>query len=495
MKIKKYILALDQGTTSSRALLFGRNQSILGIEQQETTQLFPQPGWVEQNAEEISTTQIGVARMLIRRMGVSPSEIAGIGITNQRETTIIWDKITGNPVYNAIVWQDKRTSAYCNQLKKEGWETYIAENTGLVIDSYFSATKIKWILDQIPGVRKKAENGELCFGTVDTWLIWNLSGGKLHITDYSNASRTMLFNINTLEWDPKLLNLFGIPASLLPQVRNSSEKYGEACTEFLTEGCIPIAGIAGDQQAALFGQTCFTPGMVKNTYGTGCFMLMNTGNKRVFSKNGLVSTLAWGMENKVTYALEGSVFIAGAAVKWLRDGLKIIQSAKETEELALSVNDTEGVYVIPAFSGLGAPYWDMAAKGAILGLSQGTSVKHLVRATLEALAYQTRDVIEAMKNDCNLEIPELQVDGGASVNNFLMQFQADILNLPVRRPDIIESTAFGAAMLAALSTGFWSMDEIVTNRRVDRTFAPHMTEPERNRKYEGWKEALRRILS
>lgn len=492
--MKKYILALDQGTTSSRAVLFGRNQSILGLEQQETNQLFPQPGWVEQDAEDIATTQIGVARMLIHRMGIRVEEIAGIGITNQRETTIVWDKKTGNPIYNAIVWQDKRTSDYCNSLKEDGWSEYIAETTGLVVDSYFSAPKIKWILDNVAGARAKAERGDLLFGTVDSWLIWNLSSGKLHITDYSNASRTMLFNINTLTWDAKLLELFNIPAAMLPEVHNSSEVYGLSCSEFLTEGCIPIAGIAGDQQAALFGQTCFEPGMVKNTYGTGCFMLMNTGSEHVESQHGLVTTIAWGIDGEITYALEGSVFIAGAAIKWLRDGLKIIDNAAETEEIALSIADSKGVYVVPAFAGLGAPYWDMDARGAIFGLTQGVTQKHIVRATLESLAFQTKDVLEAMQGDCGLNVQELQVDGGASVNNFLMQFQSDILNTSVRRPDIIESTALGAAMLAGLSTNFWTMEEIVNNRRVDRSFHPDMNEKTREELYLGWRKSVKRTM-
>ncbi len=490
---KKYILALDQGTSSSRAIIFDKEQNIAGIEQQEFKQFYPKAGWVEHNPHEIWESQFLTAKTLITRLKINPEEIAGIGITNQRETTIIWDKNTGEPVYNAIVWQDKRTSALCDNLKKQGLENYVKENTGLLLDSYFSGTKINWILENIEGARSKAEQGDLLFGTVDTWLIWKLSGGKLHITDYSNASRTLIYNIKTLSWDKKMLEVLKIPEKILPEVRNSSEIYGTTAKEFF--GCeIPIAGIAGDQQAALFGQQCFSEGEAKNTYGTGCFMLMNTGAKPVNSKSGLLTTIAWGINGKVTYALEGSVFIAGAAVKWLRDGIKIINSAADTENMIKKTSSNEGVYFVPAFAGLGAPYWDMDARGLISGLTQGVTENHLVRATLEALAYQTKDILDAMSKDSGIDLKELNVDGGATVNNFLMQFQSDILNKEVIRPEIVETTAAGAAFLAGMATGFWTEENLMSKRKIDRIFIPEMKDIERKKLYDGWKLAVNRCM-
>lgn len=491
---KKYILSLDQGTSSSRAILFDKNQEILGVEQVEFKQFYPIAGHVEHNPHEIWESQYLTAKTLITRLKINPEEIAGIGITNQRETTIVWNKYTGEPVYNAIVWQDKRTVDYCKKLKSEGLENYVKENTGLLIDSYFSGTKINWILNNVPGAKESALKGELLFGTVDTWLVWKLSGGKLHITDYSNASRTMIFNIKTLVWDKYLLEKLEIPERILPQVKNSSEIYG-VTTKKLFGVAIPISGIAGDQQAALFGQQCFNPGEAKNTYGTGCFMLMNTGEKIVNSKFGLLSTIAWGLNGKVNYALEGSVFIAGAAIKWLRDGLKIIKSAKETEALVSDTDSNEGVYFVPAFSGLGAPYWNMDARGAIFGLTQGVSEKHIVRATLESLAYQTRDILEAMVKDSEIDLKELNIDGGAGVNNFLMQFQADILNVEVLRPEILETTALGAAYLAGIATGFWSLSELEHKRKIERQFIPKIDNMKRESLYEGWKNAVSKTLS
>ncbi len=490
---KKYILALDQGTSSSRAILFDKEQNIVGTEQQEFKQLYPKAGWVEHNPHEIWESQFLTAKTLITRLKIKPEQIAGIGITNQRETTIVWDKNTGEPIYNAIVWQDKRTSGLCEELKTKGLETYVKQNTGLLIDSYFSGTKINWILENIKGARRKAENGELLFGTVDTWLIWKLSGGKLHITDYSNASRTLIYNINELKWDRRMLEILNIPGKILPQVRNSSEIYGTTTKELF--GCeIPIAGIAGDQQAALFGQQCFSPGEAKNTYGTGCFMLMNTSDKPVESKSGLLTTIAWGLNGKITYALEGSVFIAGAAINWLRDGIKIIRSAEDAEAMAKKISSSEGIYIVPAFAGLGAPYWDMNARGIITGLTQGVTENHFVRATLEALAYQTKDILDAMSSDSGIELKELNVDGGASVNNFLMQFQSDILNETVIRPEVIETTAAGAAFLAGLSTGFWTEKNLMSKRRIDKEFTPNMKEPERTELYKGWKLAVKRCM-
>ncbi len=490
---KKYILALDQGTSSSRAIIFDKEQNIVGIEQQEFKQFYPEAGRVEHNPHEIWESQYLTAKTLITRLKINPEEIAGIGITNQRETTIIWDKNTGEPVYNAIVWQDKRTSALCEDLKKQGLEDYIKDNTGLLPDSYFSGTKINWILENVEGARSKAEQGDLLFGTIDTWLIWKLSGGKLHITDYSNASRTLIYNIKTLRWDKKMLEVLNIPEIILPEVRNSSEIYGTTAKELF--GCeIPIAGIAGDQQAALFGQQCFTEGEAKNTYGTGCFMLMNTGKKPVMSKSGLLTTIAWGLNGNITYALEGSVFIAGAAIKWLRDGIKIINSASDTERMVKETDSNEGIYIVPAFAVLGAPYWDMDARGIITGLTQGITENHIVRATLESLAYQTKDILDVMSSDSGIELKELNVDGGATVNNFLMQFQSDILNKNVIRPEVVETTAAGAAYLAGLATGFWSEENLTAKRKIDKKFNPDMKEPERKKLYDGWKLAVRRCM-
>lgn len=487
---KKYVLALDQGTTSSRAILFDRNGRIVNMSQKEFTQIYPAPGWVEHNPLEIWETQVNAAKEAIR--GVDVSEIACIGITNQRETTILWDKNTGKPVYNAIVWQSRQSSDICDELKKLGLESYIRENTGLVIDAYFSGTKIKWILDNVEGVREKAEKGEILFGTVDTWLVWNLTGGKIHITDYSNASRTMIYNIKTLKWDEKLLDILNIPPEILPEVRQSSEIYGNTKAEIFG-GQIPVSGIAGDQQAALFGQLCFQEGMAKNTYGTGCFLLMNTGEKPVQSKKGLLTTIAWGLNGKVEYALEGSIFVAGAAIQWLRDELKIIHDAADSEYFAKKVESTNGVYVVPAFTGLGAPYWDMYARGVIVGLTRGSNRNHIIRATLEAIAYQTRDVIEAMIEDSGINLTVLKVDGGASANDFLMQFQSDILNVNIERPDITETTALGAAYLAGMATGFWkSKGEVIQNWNMNKKFIPAMGEDERNKLYTGWKKAVER---
>ncbi len=486
-----YILALDQGTSSSRAILFDQDYHILGIEQKEFKSYYPKPGWVEQDPKEVWNTQIEVAQKLVQRLGISAEEIKGIGITNQRETTIIWDRRTGEPVYNAIVWQDKRTSEFCAELAKD-YGQKVRYKTGLPVDSYFSATKIHWILNNVPGVRERAEHGDLYFGTIDSWLIWNLTGGKVHATDFSNASRTMLFNIRELTWDKELLSILGIPEGLLPQVLPSSYVYGYT-DKSLFGAEIPISGVAGDQQSALFGQACFSAGMAKNTYGTGCFILMNTGDEIVESKSGLISTVAWKIGDKVTYALEGSVFIAGAVVKWLRDGLGIIKTAAETEQMALSVESSEGVYFVPAFSGLGAPYWDMYARGAIVGLTQGINRNHIVRAALESLAYQTRDVFEAMINDSGLNLKELYVDGGASANNFLLQFQADILNVDVYRPKIIETTAMGAAFLSGLAVDFITEQRIRELKEIDRIFRPQITEQERERLYAGWKKAIERV--
>lgn len=488
---KKYVLALDQGTTSSRAILFNKNGEIVNISQKEFTQIYPQPGWVEQNPVEIWETQLVAAKEAIKDVAVS--EIAAIGIANQRETTILWDKNTGIPVYNAIVWQSRQTADICDNLKKSGIEPYIKENTGLIIDAYFSGTKIKWILDNVEGVREKAENGDILFGTVDSWLIWNLTGGRVHITDYSNASRTMIYNIRSLQWDEKILKALNIPKEILPEVSYSSEFYANTSLELF--GCeIPISGIAGDQQAALFGQLCFQEGMVKNTYGTGCFMLMNTGEKIVKSHNGLLTTIAWSLNGKVEYALEGSIFVAGAAIQWLRDELKIIHDAADSEYFAKKVSSTNGVYLVPAFTGLGAPYWDMYARGAIVGLTRGANRNHIIRAALESIAYQTKDVIEAMIEDSGINLTLLKVDGGASANNFLMQFQSDILNVNIERPEITETTALGAAYLAGLAVGFWkSKGEIIQNWNINKKFKPIMTEEERDRLYTGWKKAVGRV--
>ncbi|MBL7777596.1 MAG: glycerol kinase GlpK [Chitinophagales bacterium] len=487
---KKYILALDQGTTSSRSIVFDDAGNVVGMAQKEFSQIFPQPGWVEHDPEEIWNSQIYTAREALRNANITPGQIAAIGITNQRETTVVWDKKTGSPICNALVWQDRRTADTCNALKKKkDFEKYVKDNTGLVVDAYFSGTKVKWILDNVKGARKRAEAGELLFGTIDSWLIWKLTDGSIHVTDYSNASRTMLFNIKTLKWDQKLLDALEIPSLMLPYVTDSSRIYG-----FTHRGVfdveVPIAGIAGDQQAALFGQTCFSPGMAKNTYGTGCFMLMNTGNKLVKSKHGLLTTIAWGMGGKVEYALEGSIFIAGAAIQWLRDGLKVIDTAADSEYHASSVAGNEGVVVVPAFAGLGAPYWNMDARGAIYGLTRGVTKSHLVRATLESLAYQTKDVLSAMEQDSGIKLKSLRVDGGASANNFLMQFQSDMLGVEVDRPKVTETTALGAAYLAGLAVGFYKKPNIAKQWRIDAQFKPKMKLPDRNKLYEQWKKAV-----
>jgi glycerol kinase len=487
----KYIIALDQGTTSSRAVLFDQRGQICGIAQQEFRQIFPKAGWVEHDADEIWNSQSGVLMKLISDNKVEPASIAGIGITNQRETTVIWDRKTGEPVHNAIVWQDKRTASICEDLKSRGLTDYVKENTGLVIDSYFSGTKVIWILDNIEGVRSRAEKGDLAFGTIDSWLIWKLTNGRSHVTDYSNASRTMLYNIRKLEWDNKLLKELNVPASILPKVSPSSFKFGE--WEF-NGSKIPIAGVAGDQQAALFGQGCFEPGMAKNTYGTGCFMLLNTGTKFQMSTQGLLTTIAWGLDNKVEYALEGSVFIAGAAVQWLRDGLHLIDQSKDSEYFAAKALGSNDVYVVPAFAGLGAPYWDMYARGAIFGLTRDTGKDHLIKATLESMAYQTKDVLTAMEQDSGLKLKSLKVDGGASANNMLMQFQADILGTPVERPEVIESTAQGAAYLAGIQVGLWKKEDILRNRKVEKQFEPMMESSKRDKLYRGWKKAVERSM-
>ncbi len=492
---KRYILALDQGTTSSRAIIFDHKSHILGVSQQEFTQYYPQPGWVEHDPHQIWQTQYTVIEEVLAKTGVDIAEIAAVGITNQRETTVVWDRITGEPVAPAIVWQCRRTAELVESLVAKGWGDKIRAKTGLVPDAYFSGTKIKWILDNVEGVSQRVERGELLFGTIDTWLVWKLTSGRLHITDYSNASRTMLYNIHTLSWDQEILGELGIPDSLLPEVKPSSQIYGKADYGLFAGLGIPISGIAGDQQAALFGQMCFEPGMVKNTYGTGCFMLMNTGQRVVTSQHGLISTIAWGLDGRVDYALEGSVFIAGAAIQWLRDGLNLLSASKDSEALAQQVEDTAGVYVVPAFTGLGAPYWNMRARGAIFGLTRGSSKEHLVRATLEAMAYQTKDVLTAMEKDTEMNLKSLKVDGGAATNNFLMQFQADILGVPVERPQAIETTAMGAAYLAGLAVGFWKdMDELKASWRLDQRFEPNMSSEHRTKLYRGWQKAVLRTL-
>jgi len=491
----KYIMAFDAGTTSNRCILFDQQGNIRSAAQKEFTQIFPRPGWVEHDAREIWATQFGVAAEAMGKIGATAADIAAIGITNQRETTILWDKTTGEPVYNAIVWQCRRTSAYCDELKRRGYAEEIRSRTGLVVDAYFSGPKIKWLLDNVPGARERAERGELLFGTVETWLIWKLTGGRVHVTDYSNASRTMLFNINTLDWDDEILKAMGIPRSLLPAPMPSSCVYGETDPSFFGAS-IPIAGAAGDQQAALFGQTCFAPGQAKNTYGTGCFLLMNTGEKPVFSRNGLVTTVAWGLNGKVSYALEGSIFVAGAAIQWLRDEMRLIESAADSEYHASKVKDTNGCYVVPAFTGMGAPYWDQYARGAIVGLTRGVNKNHIIRATLESIAYQVSDVLDAMKADADIRLTSLKVDGGASANNVLMQLQADILQCEVNRPVCVETTALGAAYLAGLAVGYWSSQEdVLRNWAVDRTFIPAITAEERAAKLTGWKRAVGRSFN
>jgi glycerol kinase len=490
---KKYILSLDQGTTSSRAILFNKDGSIEGVAQKEFQQIYPTPGWVEHDAMEIWGTQSGVMREVIETAGIRPDDIAAIGITNQRETTVVWDKHTGKPVHNAIVWQCRRTSEICDELKEMGLEEKIKEKTGLLIDAYFSATKLKWILENVDGARQRADRGELLFGTIDTWLIWNLTRGAVHVTDYSNASRTMMFNINTLEWDDEILEVLDIPKSMLPKVESSSHIYGYTDRYMLAGAEIPIAGCAGDQQSALFGQNCFDPGNAKNTYGTGCFMLMNTGNTKVVSKHGLLTTIAWGIGEEVTYALEGSIFVAGAAVQWLRDELGMISTAEESEEHANRVDDTNGVYVVPAFTGLGAPYWDMYARGMIVGLTRGANKDHIIRATLESIAYQVKDILEVMQEDSEATLNSLRVDGGASNNDFLMQFQADILNSDIVKPSVVETTALGAAYLAGLAVGFYKdLDEIKNNCKIDKKYKPSMESAVVKSKYDGWKKAVSR---
>ncbi len=487
----KYVMALDAGTTSNRCILFNEKGEMCSVAQKEFTQYFPKPGWVEHDANEIWSTQLGVAVEAMQKIGASAEDIAAIGITNQRETTIVWDKDTGEPVYNAIVWQCRRTSEYCDQLKEKGLTEEFRQKTGLVIDAYFSGTKLKWILDHVEGVRERAKRGELLFGTVETWLIWKLTKGAAHVTDYSNASRTMLFNINTLKWDLEILEELDIPYDMLPQVKPSSCTYGMADPSFFG-GEIPVSGAAGDQQAALFGQTCFQAGEAKNTYGTGCFLLMNTGEKPVFSKNGLVTTIAWGIDGNVNYALEGSIFVAGAAIQWLRDEMRLIDSAADSEYMAKKVKDTNGCYVVPAFTGLGAPHWDQYARGTIVGLTRGVNKYHIIRATLESLAYQVNDVLEAMKADAGMELNSLKVDGGASANNFLMQVQSDIIDAPVNRPSCVETTAMGAAYLAGLAVGYWAnKEEVVKNWAIDQTFRPQISEEERKERIKGWERAVK----
>ena len=483
----KYIMALDAGTTSNRCILFDHSGKICSVAQKEFTQIFPKPGWVEHDANEIWSTMIGVVAEAMAKVNCAESDIAAIGITNQRETTIVWDKETSEPVFNAIVWQCRRTSEYCDELKAKGLVEKIRSKTGLVIDAYFSATKLKWILDNVEGARTKAEQGRLLFGTVETWLIWKFTNGKVHVTDYSNASRTMMFNINTLQWDDEILSELNIPKSMLPEAKPSSCIYG-----YTSSGNTPIAGAAGDQQSALFGQTCFNAGEAKNTYGTGAFLLMNTGDRPVFSKNGLVTTIAWGLDGKVNYALEGSVFVAGAAIQWLRDEMRLIDSAADSEYMAGKVEDTNGCYVVPAFTGLGAPHWDQYARGTIVGLTRGVNKCHIIRATLESLAYQVNDILQAMQADSGIKLAALKVDGGASSNNFLMQFQSDVCNSPVERPECVETTAIGAAYLAGLAVGFWKdKNDVMANSKIERTFVPAMDDEKRNALIKGWNKAVR----
>lgn len=490
-----YMLALDQGTTSSRSIIFDHQGNIISVAQKEFKQIFPKAGWVEHDAEEIWSTQYGTMAEAVAKAGVTMRQIQGIGITNQRETTVVWDRKTGKPIHHAIVWQDRRTAAYCDELKSANLSSVIQEKTGLIIDAYFSATKLKWILDNVSGARQKAEKGELAFGTIDSWLVWKLSGGSLHVTDVSNASRTMLLNIHTGQWDNELLKLFTIPESLLPEVKPSSHIYGSTGS-FIPDSRIPIAGIAGDQQAALFGQQCTQPGMVKNTYGTGCFMLMNTGTKIITSKNNLLTTIAWKINDKTEYALEGSVFIAGAVVQWLRDELKIIRTSAEVQDLAQQVTDSDGVYVVPAFAGLGAPYWNQHAKGAVFGITRGSNRSHLAKAALDSIAYQTYDVLKAMEADSGIEIKELRVDGGATVNDQLMQFQSDILNAKVVRPIITETTALGAAYLAGLAVGYWkNITDIQQQWQKDKEFAPQIKEDKRKELVKGWRRAVKASIA
>ncbi|GAB1762844.1 glycerol kinase GlpK [Priestia megaterium] len=494
--MEKFILSLDQGTTSSRAMLFNKKGEVVHVAQKEFTQYFPKPGWVEHNASEIWGSILAVIASCLSESGVHADQIEAIGITNQRETAVVWEKATGKPVYNAIVWQSRQTSGICEELKAKGLNDTFRDKTGLLIDAYFSGTKVKWILDNVEGAREKAENGELLFGTIDTWLIWKLSGGKAHVTDYSNASRTLMFNIYDLKWDDELLDILGVPKSMLPEVKPSSEVYAHTVDYHFFGQSIPIAGAAGDQQAALFGQACYEKGMAKNTYGTGCFMLMNTGEKAVKSDHGLLTTLAWGINGKVEYALEGSIFVAGSAIQWLRDGLRMFKNASETENYATRVESTDGVYIVPAFVGLGTPYWDSDVRGAMFGLTRGTKKEHFIRATLESLAYQTRDVLSAMEADSGITLKTLRVDGGAVKNNFLMQFQSDVLNVPVERPQVNETTALGAAYLAGLAVGYWKdCDEIAKQWNMEKSFEPNMEEEQREELYSCWKKAVHATMA
>ncbi|MGG0544947.1 glycerol kinase GlpK [Priestia aryabhattai] len=494
--MEKFILSLDQGTTSSRAMLFNKKGEVVHVAQKEFTQYFPKPGWVEHNASEIWGSILAVIASCLSESGVHADQIEAIGITNQRETAVVWEKATGKPIYNAIVWQSRQTSGICEELKAKGLNDTFRDKTGLLIDAYFSGTKVKWILDNVEGAREKAENGELLFGTIDTWLIWKLSGGKAHVTDYSNASRTLMFNIYDLKWDDELLDILGVPKSMLPEVKPSSEVYAHTVDYHFFGQNIPIAGAAGDQQAALFGQACYEKGMAKNTYGTGCFMLMNTGEKAVKSDHGLLTTLAWGINGKVEYALEGSIFVAGSAIQWLRDGLRMFKNAAETENYATRVESTDGVYIVPAFVGLGTPYWDSDVRGAMFGLTRGTKKEHFIRATLESLAYQTRDVLSAMEADSGITLKTLRVDGGAVKNNFLMQFQSDVLNVPVERPQVNETTALGAAYLAGLAVGYWKdCDEIAQQWNMEKSFEPNMEEEQREELYSGWKKAVHATMA
>ncbi|MHB0774195.1 glycerol kinase GlpK [Halomonas sp. WWR20] len=492
---KKYILAIDQGTTSSRAILFDRTGSIVGTAQREFSQIFPHPGWVEHNPREILTSVLVTATEVMNNAQVDATEIAGIGITNQRETVVVWEKATGRPIHNAIVWQSRQTKDICDQLKQDGFESMVREKTGLLIDPYFAGTKVKWILDHVEGARERAQRGELLFGTIDTWLIWNLTGNKVHVTDYTNASRTLMFDIHALQWDSELLKMLDVPRAMLPEVRHSSEIYGKTLPHHFFGSEVPIAGVAGDQQAALFGQACFEPGMVKNTYGTGCFMLMNTGEKAVSSSNGLLTTIACGRDGKVEYALEGSIFVSGSVVQWLRDGLRMFGKASDSEAYAERAGSNEGVYMVPAFVGLGAPYWRSDVRGAVFGLSRGTTKEHFIRAAIESMAYQTRDVLAAMEADAGLKLKELRADGGAIANDFMAQFQSDILNVPVCRPRVAETTALGAAYLAGLATGFWSScEEIAQQWATDRRFEPAMAEDTREALYAGWCQAVQATM-
>ncbi|BDG32675.1 glycerol kinase [Parageobacillus thermoglucosidasius] len=494
--MEQYILSLDQGTTSSRAILFNQKGEIVHIAQREFKQYFPKPGWVEHNANEIWGSVLAVIATVLSETSIKPEQVAAIGITNQRETTVVWDKHTGLPVYNAIVWQSRQTADICGWLKQQGYDDLFRQKTGLLIDPYFSGTKVKWILDNVDGAREKAEKGDLLFGTIDTWLIWKLSGGRAHVTDYSNASRTLMFNIHTLQWDEEILTILGIPKSMLPEVRPSSEVYAKTIPHHFFGVEVPIAGAAGDQQAALFGQACFEEGMAKNTYGTGCFMLMNTGEKAVQSKHGLLTTIAWGIDGKVEYALEGSIFVAGSAIQWLRDGLRMIKQAADSETYAEKVDSTDGVYVVPAFVGLGTPYWDSDVRGAVFGLTRGTTKEHFIRATLESLAYQTKDVLTAMEADAGIALKTLRVDGGAVKNNFLMQFQSDMLGVPVERPVINETTALGSAYLAGLAVGYWKdRKEIASQWQLERQFEPKMEKEKQEKLYDGWKKAVKAAMA